>query len=964
MAEIVELSSPASDDESVMSYDGDPLLTADLERCLASIQSSGSFAFFSALDTAPNPGLSLKVGGTIGLPLSDRDADAIISVARQAPFGKGTETVVDESVRKTWEVAPSDFDLRNPAWHGFVREIVTKVSAGLGITSYGAGVDAELYKLLLYDKGAMFKPHQDSEKAPRMFGTLVIALPSEHQGGQLVVTHLGQTKTFETSEVSAFEYSYLAWYSDVTHEVKPITSGRRLVLTYNLIYNGYGHEKLTASTNNTLSALKPLFKSWKANPDPVARPALVYLFDYSYTEANISYANLKGRDQRVTAQLREACADAGFELYLANIQRSIEGACDEPEDEDDYYGYYGYGSRYGRDSDDGPHEIMEEIERSITIQCVFDLDGTIVAKDILIDEDLFIQTDPFEGIDPDDEDYSGPTGNEGVTTTHFYNRTVALLFPKENRESFFFGPENDSNGENCAIELGNINAELRRNPDSDKGQKRLRQLCSLVLKHAKPNGLRNNISRSGWPEMAFRDAFLATLLTATQHLKKSTHHIFVELVSLALRQVNNVADRSCVLEAFQAGLEEVAAANPTEDITVYWTWLHTEVIASIASMPLRTVGDGKLAARILFQVPKQEAFDHVLPAVKRNIVHNAMVISFSVAVYEQMNSEQKDSSGMKTLATTILEDVVADLAAEFNLASLEPKSNIAEPNKRAMLGHRHNYYGAYQPYSPPPRRDDTNSKNLALLLTLYNDSTMSQGMVTRLETIMAKISTTARKSSATSYNDFFLPLLTELVEFLPATTDLIHDNFKPLFLDILGFYILQCVPPKPKKPIGWERAKRGCGCSDCRQLDGFLEDPAQMRARFRMNDQRRKHLQTQLKSGGYLCQVERTPPTPYPLLVTKTNGEYAALYDQWKRQCDTIREELQRMDCDFLGAFLGESYKILLSFNKARIQELTSKNSNGQDTLVSSSGGNSLPPPSRRKDPTRASKQEVIVLDD
>ncbi|RDW89730.1 hypothetical protein BP6252_01762 [Coleophoma cylindrospora] len=991
MAEVVELSSPPSDDdESIMSYDGDTLLAEDLERCLASIRSSSSFAFFSALDRAPNPGLSLKVGGTIGLPLSDRDADAIVSVARQAPFGKGTETVVDETVRKTWEVAPSDFELRNPAWPAFVREIVTKVSAGLGVTSYGAGVHAELYKLLLYDKGAMFKPHQDSEKAPRMFGTLVIALPSEHQGGQLVATFLGQTMTFETSEISAFDYSCLAWYSDVMHEVKPITSGRRLALTYNLIYNGYGYEELTASTNKTLSALKSLFKWWKANPDPVIRPALVYLFDYSYTEVNICFANLKGRDQRVTTQLREACADAGFELYLANIKRSIEGACDESEDD-----YYGYRGGYGRDLDGGIHEITDEIDCSINIQCVFDLDGTIVAKDILLDEDLFIQTDPFEGIDPDDEDYSGPTGNEGVTTTHFYNRTVGrITLAKSEQRGFLFGPENDSEGKNCALELANIKAKLRRNPDSDEAQKRLRQLCSLVLKHAKLKDLGNSIIRPVWPKRTFKDPFLAALLRATKFLKNSTHHIFMELldlclsrmskhfftsfqsvsfalirynlesllprVSLALRQLNNLADRGCVLEAFEAGIEQVAAAIPTEDVTVYLTWLRTEIIASIASMPLRTVGDGKVAARILFKVAKQEAFDHVLPAVKRNIEYNAMVISFSVAVFKALDSEHNNSSAVKPLAATIIEDVVADLAADFNLASLEPKSNVEEPNKRTILGYGHSYYSAYQ----PPPRDDTNSKNLAFLLTLCNGSDMSRGMITQLETLMAKISIKARTSSATSYKDFFLPLLTELSKILSVTTHPIHDNFKRLFLDILGFYILQCVSPKPKKPIGWERAKRGCGCSDCLQLDSFLEDPAQRSAGFRMNDQRRKHLQTQLKSGQYLSHVERIPPTPYPLVVTKLNGEHAAEYDRWTRQCNTIKEELQRMDCDFLDTFLGESYKILLSFDKARIEELTSSNSNDQDTLASSSGGKSLPPPSRRKEPTHATDQEVIVLDD
>jgi len=55
------------------------------------------------------------------------------------------------------------------------------------------------------------------------------------------------------------------------------------------------------------------------------------------------------------------------------------------------------------------------------------LDGTEVEKDLSFDEELFIQADPFENEEPDDEEYSGFTGNEGVSATHFYHRTVSSV---------------------------------------------------------------------------------------------------------------------------------------------------------------------------------------------------------------------------------------------------------------------------------------------------------------------------------------------------------------------------------------------------------------------------------------------------------------------------------------------------------------------------------------------------------
>lgn len=70
----------------------------------------------------------------------------------------------------------------------------------------GDGIRAELYKMLLYEKGAMFKQHADSEKTAGMFGTLVISLPSAHWGGAVVVSHNGQRCSLQTHN-----HEYLAW---------------------------------------------------------------------------------------------------------------------------------------------------------------------------------------------------------------------------------------------------------------------------------------------------------------------------------------------------------------------------------------------------------------------------------------------------------------------------------------------------------------------------------------------------------------------------------------------------------------------------------------------------------------------------------------------------------------------------------------------------------------------------------
>jgi hypothetical protein len=45
-----------------------------------------------------------------------------------------------------------------------------------------------------------------------MFGTLVICLPSKHEGGEVHVMHGGQKKILATAESSEFNYTYLCWF--------------------------------------------------------------------------------------------------------------------------------------------------------------------------------------------------------------------------------------------------------------------------------------------------------------------------------------------------------------------------------------------------------------------------------------------------------------------------------------------------------------------------------------------------------------------------------------------------------------------------------------------------------------------------------------------------------------------------------------------------------------------------------
>jgi hypothetical protein len=113
----------------------------------------GSFSFFKSFTDAPNPSLHLDQVGTIGLPLSSRDADVIKAHSVQAPFGKGERTLVDKDVRDTWEIDCSLVRCENPEWEKFLDRVVGEVCTALGVNREASQPRAAPYKLLLYEEG-------------------------------------------------------------------------------------------------------------------------------------------------------------------------------------------------------------------------------------------------------------------------------------------------------------------------------------------------------------------------------------------------------------------------------------------------------------------------------------------------------------------------------------------------------------------------------------------------------------------------------------------------------------------------------------------------------------------------------------------------------------------------------------------------------------------------------------------
>jgi hypothetical protein len=372
--------------------------------------------------------LTLRCDGVAGepmaLPLSADAVDALRAAAHRAPFGLDADTVVDTAVRDAWQLDASAVRL-DAAWGpALLDQVLAEAVSELGVPPESA-VRAQLYKLVLYEPGGHFKPHRDTEKAPGMFGTLVVQLPviGGHTGADLLIRHRGTECTVDT-ESEAEEYIITAaFFADCEHELTAVTAGRRVCLVYSLIADVPG-ARLPSAAEAAIVARRDLaaaVAAWPAGqPVRIAVPLA-----HKYTAANLSFGRLKGTDAILLAELRghNTVADSAdgvpmVEVALALIERELYGRDERSLRE----------QRVRVTKWVGPDDAQLPGGCSLGSLRLSASEDDEAAE--LLPGDELDWPDPGEE-EPDHRRRTSYTGNEGPDVTYFYHRTALVLWRRE-----------------------------------------------------------------------------------------------------------------------------------------------------------------------------------------------------------------------------------------------------------------------------------------------------------------------------------------------------------------------------------------------------------------------------------------------------------------------------------------------------------------------------------------------------
>ena len=432
-----------------------------LVEIVESIEGNGTFFSFG---TRPFmlPGLHVADFGEVSFPLAESEVKRLITYAQKASFGKGTATVMDTSVRSVWEIDAEKLSFHNNQWGKCIDKIIDNSKRGFGIEQ--GKVEASLYKLLIYEEGDFFLPHRDSEKEMGMFATLIIGLPSRHSGGKLMLRHNDQEHTCDFSlDDYMYAFPFVSFYADCEHEVKPVTSGYRVCLVYNLLLKEtdktYGAPEFTRQTEDmarTLALLK------KQSPDQ----PLVLLLSHQYTPANFSLDSLKYHDRPRAQAFLQACSEAGYDACLGLVTYSQMGSLEGVG-----YDYYDY----DYDSSESDGTMGEVYEDDLYIEN-WAKTTTPGLGHLAITEENLLSGVNCDNDEPIEKFAEGFTGNAGMTMEYYYRYGAIIFWPKDQEINLLKA---------CAtavkLEWLDYYTDLANDPDENNYRNKSEALLNLII---------------------------------------------------------------------------------------------------------------------------------------------------------------------------------------------------------------------------------------------------------------------------------------------------------------------------------------------------------------------------------------------------------------------------------------------------------------------------------------------------
>lgn len=168
----------------------------------------------------------------------------LISMANPAMYGHGEETKFDTEVRQAFDITADRIGDKDQ-WSDILKVISSSLTYQMFPNTKFSIVP---YKLQIYNKGGHFKKHTDTLHGVNHVATLLIKLPMDHKGGDLNIFSSGKKIKTWRGRGDGF-LDWIAFYTDLEHEVTPVTEGHRVIFQFEIYI--HDQEERTESEPNS-----------------------------------------------------------------------------------------------------------------------------------------------------------------------------------------------------------------------------------------------------------------------------------------------------------------------------------------------------------------------------------------------------------------------------------------------------------------------------------------------------------------------------------------------------------------------------------------------------------------------------------------------------------------------------------------------------------------------------------------
>ncbi|KDR67005.1 hypothetical protein GALMADRAFT_258670 [Galerina marginata CBS 339.88] len=174
--------------------------------------------------------LAFTVSNVAAGTVYEPNVKVILDKSAQSSFGRGSETVLDPSYRSGQEIPAADIGINHKIPDALLYDVKRLMFPG-------REVNLKLYKLAVYETGGHFDWHMDSTHSDQHQATLLVALNTSWDGGDLVLRRKGVETLVDLRPQRRdlmIELQAVVFYTDTEHRVEPVKSGVRIVLQYDI----------------------------------------------------------------------------------------------------------------------------------------------------------------------------------------------------------------------------------------------------------------------------------------------------------------------------------------------------------------------------------------------------------------------------------------------------------------------------------------------------------------------------------------------------------------------------------------------------------------------------------------------------------------------------------------------------------------------------------------------------------